>query len=106
MGGTVFLVGDVGGIAVRLLDAVEGAEAGDDILDGEEDLVRVGGTQGGDGGDEGVVAAGDVVGGLGGWRENRAAERVDDEVIEIARELDGDGGLGRGAGVHGLAVCR
>jgi hypothetical protein len=64
LGGALLPVGFVGRMLVGFLDAVEGAEAGGDILGGEEDLVRVGGAQRGDGGDEGIVAAGDVVGGF------------------------------------------
>ena len=86
-----------------------GLGVGGDVLGGEGGLVGVGGEQGGDQGDGGVVAAGEVFRGVGDRRREGGAEGVDELVVHVAGEEEGEVGVG---GVHGgsmalvLAYCQ
>ena len=79
---------------------------GGHILGGQRHLLGICGQQRGNLGDGGVVAAGEVFGGVGHrWRE-RGGERVDGLVVEVAGKLKGEvGRFGRGTVVHGGSIA-
>ena len=72
--------------------------AGCDVLGGEVGFVSVGWQQRGDLSDGGIVAAGEVLGRIGDGRRERGAEGMDDLVVGVAGELEGQVGCGV---VHG-----
>jgi hypothetical protein len=79
---------------------------GSHILGGQRHLLGICGQQRSNLGDGGVVAAGEVLGGVGHrWRE-RGGERVDGLVVEVAGKLKGEvGRFGRGTVVHGGSIA-
>ena len=97
----------VGGLGIALVGAhgvdravlfhegqgVERLGAGGDELGGEAGLLGVGRQQGGGLGDGGVVAADEVVGGVGDRRREGGAEAVGELVVHVPRELDGEVGV-------------
>jgi hypothetical protein len=78
----------------RLPQAVHRLGTGGDILCGDVGLVGIGGKQARDLGDGGIVAAGAVLGRGADRRRERAAQGVDDLVVHVAGELEGEVGLG------------
>jgi hypothetical protein len=69
------------------------------ILGGEGGLVGIGRKQARDLRDGGIVAAGAVLGRVADRRRKRAAQGVDDLVVHVPGELEGEVGLG-GEMVH------
>ena len=92
----------VGGVFAGQPQAVQGLGVGGDELGGERHLLGVGGQQGGDFGDGGVVAADEIFLRVGGGRGKAGPEGVDDLVVHIPWELEGEVGRhGWEAVVHG-----
>jgi len=85
------------------LDLLEG----DDVESGELGFGEVGRLEGGDVDDGGLVAEGEVFGGVGQGGRESLAEGVDELVVDAGREPGGEGfGVGWGVGVgHGGGEC-
>jgi len=81
--------------------AAAGVGVGGDILRGEGGLCGIGGKQRGDRRDGSVVAAGQVLGRVGGRGRESGAEGVDEVVVPVAGEEDVEaGGCGAGSSIH------
>ena len=98
------LGGDRG--VVGAAHAVAGVEVAGDELAGEGGFGGVGRQQGGDLRDGGVVAAGDLLLGVGDRGRQRGVEVADQEVIGVPGEDEAEVGLlGGEIGVHGGSIA-